>query len=193
MVVDSRSSFFAIRKPILRRPDGKIMPGSGGLPGAGRPKGRGCGLPPLSVLVREMAESQGVTVAEAMGAVATAAFKSALAGDTTAMKMLLSKLPDDAPEAAPGSPISVENVGPPVPTDAEFYSRMGQQMLDDLHADIDALQGAGTAEAMNLDPVKDREAILAHFRRPDRQAQAEQILAELDKLNEADEVARLLS
>tara|TARA_R110002072_G_scaffold100429_3_gene221184 strand:+ start:86845 stop:87504 length:660 start_codon:yes stop_codon:yes gene_type:complete len=183
-------------RPIIRRANGQLEKGSAPLPGCGRPKGSGKGIPPMSVLINRVAEEQGVSVAEAMGAVAKAAFRAALAGDTTAMKMLLSRAPDAAPEDAPGAAIAVGNAGPPIPDDVALYRDFGRQMLEDLKADIDAKHGPGTAEAMKLDPVKDREAILAHARRPDRQAQGRQMLAELKALQEADEaeeIARLLS
>ena len=75
--------------PIIREPNGRLLPGQPSLNPKGRPRGSGTALPPLSILVARVAESQGLSAADAMQAVTEACIKKAISGDAACMKLLM--------------------------------------------------------------------------------------------------------
>ena len=68
----------------------------------GRPKGSGAGIPPFHVLVKRVAESQGVTTEDAMQAVTEQVLRQAVSGDRLSQKMVLDRIPQTEGESLVG-------------------------------------------------------------------------------------------
>ncbi len=130
---------------ILRGPDGKLLPGTAGLPGGGRPKGSGPrkAMPPLYQLVEQMAADNGITAAEATKEVVATLYKAAVEGDTKAAMYIASRCPDFAlPTAPPSERMAITfdsddvdtSNGPPIPVDDQAYAAEAEAVIEELKA-----------------------------------------------------------
>lgn len=124
------------RPVVLRDEKGRVLPGSRSLNPRGRP--RGTKRVVITDAAERLSEAKGMSMSDALQSVLEATFKSALAGDVSAQKLLIEKLGMDDQQAAAQAAYENEDgsVGPQMPK--------GQHLVDYLmgcasaHAEVAA-------------------------------------------------------
>ena len=112
---------------------GRLLPGHGGLPGAGRPHGS---ADPIKAM-RELARLTGVPLEElAAGVLQSVSNRAVQTGDPACAKLLLDRVLgiQEKTQIAVGVQVDNANTGPPVPTGQDlkdYAKRLAEALSDD--------------------------------------------------------------
>ena len=111
----------------VKRLNGKLLPGHGGLPGAGRPPGDR----DFYSLSRQFAKEMGIKVEDIFNAALRGLMRRALAGDVIAAKEILDRFcgkQDKGPQIAVGVNVNgqeqIATDGPPIPQTVDLIAQL---------------------------------------------------------------------